>query len=1685
MGSGSWGVGDEERFTPIAINHKPVLQPGPNLLAISVHTTASSNDDLGLRVSLEGEVGLPDIGYVRQTELRQTELTNNSFTLRWVSKATGNALLKYGTLADDLSETVMLPDSDHDHTVRLENLIPETTYYYEVILPNGASANPPIIGSFRTLITTIVDRGSGDWAYYQSIDDKGDGFDPVVLDPDFDSTWFDQSMGNYQGGAGYDGPAFVTGSQSPFYLGYVAGATNMPNNTELRTPNSNSGETAWFLKVVDGGTTGFSKLAIKVMADDGAFVYLNGKRIGTNGGLIGTWSFSQQADDRWSLRANRPGYEFSLLPINQVGEPVLLPGPNLIAVSVHDVFEVSRGSDGIDLGFNFLMTGSVGLPPVAQQQGSIATDTEYEIVWISREPGNSVVRYGLDPVMLDQIVNVPSDSLEHEVILSGLTPFTDYHYEILTGDGEAYDPPVIGQFETERTFLIHPHSTEWSFVIPQDEVNGAINPESVDPDFYQTWLDHEVGGYRGSGEYDGPDFSPAPKFPVFMTQMEDFGLRQVPETHNLLFYENSESKEQIIWFVHEVDGGLTGMKDLQIDLGVFGGAFVYLNGALIGTDGIDYNQMDRWSFEEEFFVGNRNFDRRSLTILGSPSLVPGSNLIAVAVHNVNPGSISALDFSMHGVPGLPDVPSPETKLISDRSASIYWVTPEAGPAFVRFGLQPGNLDLTGSVLENSFSHSVSLENLRSGNEYFYEILTADQESYNPPLIGSFVTERSSLTEFGSSDWAYFQSIDETQIAIDPALADQDFHQTWFNQSFGGYEKGTKYDGPSFITGGKAPFGYGRFFEWSFAPNTVLPFPEGESGRVIWFLKEIDGGEFGFSELQLDAIVEAGAIVYLNGERIAYIGMGEGAEPEDNWDFALRGARRTEKDVPLLNEVILNPGSNLLAISLRPDYVSGKVSFDLSMSGKTGLPPFRNVKIEGIGAYSAVFRWQTRAPSASIVYYGTSADQLNQVQRLEGAAENHEISFTDLKSSTQYYYRIISVEPDGSVWHVEGRFNTRGVARGPYLQKVSHNSATIRWRSGRESRGVYYGPSFDQLEFASEPSTAPFDHTVVLEGLQPDTVYYYEVPGNFPEDTSPPYVTHPGSWFRTAPLPGTRKKTRIWAIGDAGTKDLNSRKVYEAYQQYHGSPRADVWLMLGDNAYIYGTDSEYGAAVFGMYPEMLRTTPVWPTMGNHDGYSASTYYDIFDLPTNAEAGGIPSGTESYYSFDHGNIHFVCLNSEEHSDGTGGMAEWLRLDLEATAAEWIIAFFHHGPYTKGSHDSDTEIKHGEIRENFLGILEECGVDLILSGHSHGYERSKLIDGHYGKSSTYSDEEHAIDSGNGSDIGSVLNNARFVTSGGNGAYEKALVASHGGQVSIIAGASGKVTGSSFGGYEGFPVFNPSPHPVMVNSMRILGSLVIDVDGLRLDARYLDYAGNVRDHFAIQKGSVLRVLSDKEEASETGSRFTIHREGVSREALTFDYTLSGSATALSGAPVTPSGSITFAPGEISKVVELITPTDGLDPEDRVLALTLEQRLDKVTPGSVARPTYLIAESASDELALQNSPIQEWWLAAYGPTFLPDWTRDDDGDGHSSLVEYAYGGSASARETMSLFQTQAPHVSNTVELHYSRDNGLTGFRFVPMVSEDLIHFEESDILDTTAGPVGPDGLDRRKVTLPAFGLSG
>ena len=401
-----------------------------------------------------------------------------------------------------------------------------------------------------------------------------------------------------------------------------------------------------------------------------------------------------------------------------------------------------------------------------------------------------------------------------------------------------------------------------------------------------------------------------------------------------------------------------------------------------------------------------------------------------------------------------------------------------------------------------------------------------------------------------------------------------------------------------------------------------------------------------------------------------------------------------------------------------------------------------------------------------------------------------------------------------------------VTRGPYLQRGGTTNITVRWRTDRPSTsGIRIGttPGIPTLLAASDAALT-IEHELELTGLTPNTTYFYSV-GTLGQALIGGNMTY----FVTAPL--TAKPTRVWVIGDAGTANINQRNVYTAYQNFANGRHTDVWLMLGDNAYGSGTDQEFQNAMFNVYPELLRQTVAWSTIGNHETYSGTfadfPFLHIFTQPVNGECGGVASGTEHYFSWDYGNIHFVCLDAMT-SDRTpdGPMAQWLEADLMANTKDWTIAFWHHPPYTRGSHNSDWETELIEMRQYIVPVLEAHGVDLVLCGHSHCYERSFLLDGHYGLSTTL-EEAMKLNSGDGRVDG---DGPYLKPTAGPGANE--------GAVYVVAGSAGQTSGGALN------------HPAMFYSANQLGSLVLDIDGTTLTGGFLRETGVVEDHFTIVKG-------------------------------------------------------------------------------------------------------------------------------------------------------------------------------------------------------------------------------------------
>ncbi|MBX7224504.1 MAG: metallophosphoesterase [Chitinophagales bacterium] len=414
-----------------------------------------------------------------------------------------------------------------------------------------------------------------------------------------------------------------------------------------------------------------------------------------------------------------------------------------------------------------------------------------------------------------------------------------------------------------------------------------------------------------------------------------------------------------------------------------------------------------------------------------------------------------------------------------------------------------------------------------------------------------------------------------------------------------------------------------------------------------------------------------------------------------------------------------------------------------------------------------------------------------------------------------------------------------LTRGPYLQKGTSSSLILRWRTDLPTDSkVSYGLTAGNLNMVVTNATVATEHEVAITGLTANTKYFYNI-----GSSSNVLQGDALNYFVTAVTPGTNQVTNIWAMGDCGNNSTNQANVRDRYLSYMGTRHADLWLLLGDNAYNSGFDNEYQTNFFNIYKDdILKNTMLFPAPGNHDYANNGTrqndhaipYYDIFNLPSNGECGGVPSNTEAFYSFDYNNIHFLSLDSYGREANTyriwdtlGPQVVWVKNDLAANTKPWVIAYWHHPPYTMGSHNSDSESDLAAIRTNFIRILERMGVDLILCGHSHCYERSYLLNGHYGNEPTFNLATQAVSN----------SSAKYDGSLNSCPYEKST--DHPiGTVYTVVGSAGQLGGTQ----------SAFPHNAMLYSNATNGgSLFLQIDDNRLDAKWICADGVIRDQFTM----------------------------------------------------------------------------------------------------------------------------------------------------------------------------------------------------------------------------------------------
>jgi Calcineurin-like phosphoesterase/Purple acid Phosphatase, N-terminal domain len=357
----------------------------------------------------------------------------------------------------------------------------------------------------------------------------------------------------------------------------------------------------------------------------------------------------------------------------------------------------------------------------------------------------------------------------------------------------------------------------------------------------------------------------------------------------------------------------------------------------------------------------------------------------------------------------------------------------------------------------------------------------------------------------------------------------------------------------------------------------------------------------------------------------------------------------------------------------------------------------------------------------------------------GAAEDIDVSAS--KALLHSGDNVLAIEVHTAITNEVG--NTNGMRlvpellanfdRGPFIQNATTNSIQVIWRTPVPAdSAVDFGTN---QTLGSEISDAALttNHVVTLTNLQPGSQYFYCVRSTAGAATA---ISATNS-FRTLKMSGD---VTFLVLGDTGTglqfPSAGQYQVASAMQQV----QADLVLQLGDAIDIpYFTFGLEDTRFLSVFRQQMQSVPFFLTMGNHEvdnGALGAAYLATFHLPTNSV-----TGTSHYYSFDHGDAHFVAVympffisipEMESYRLYEGSTQyNWLTNDLASSSKPWKIIYLHHPLATSGSHRTDvnngSQLTDCEVLRNMLlPVAKKYGVELIFSGHDHHYERFIPIDG-----------------------------------------------------------------------------------------------------------------------------------------------------------------------------------------------------------------------------------------------------------------------------------------------------------------------------------------------------------------------
>ncbi|KAG1368290.1 Purple acid phosphatase [Cocos nucifera] len=288
----------------------------------------------------------------------------------------------------------------------------------------------------------------------------------------------------------------------------------------------------------------------------------------------------------------------------------------------------------------------------------------------------------------------------------------------------------------------------------------------------------------------------------------------------------------------------------------------------------------------------------------------------------------------------------------------------------------------------------------------------------------------------------------------------------------------------------------------------------------------------------------------------------------------------------------------------------------------------------------------------------------------------------------------------------------------HISLAGEKHMRISWITDDESSPsiVKYGTSPGEYTYSSRGESTSYDyllyssgkiHHVVIGPLEDDTIYYYQCAGQGPEF----HLKTPPSQFPIT----------FAVVGDLGQTGWTTSTLDHIVQCKY-----DVQLVPGDLSY-----ADYQQHLWDSFGELVQplasARPWMVTEGNHEkekilffkaGFQA--YNARWKMPY-AESG---STSNLYYSFEVAGVHAIMLGSYTEYDKNSDQYAWLKADLAKVDREktpWLLVLLHAPWYSSNwAHQCEGDAMMAAVEP----LLYAAGVDILLAGHVHAYERSERV-------------------------------------------------------------------------------------------------------------------------------------------------------------------------------------------------------------------------------------------------------------------------------------------------------------------------------------------------------------------------